>query len=296
MLERVGSRHGSTRDAFDDWLSVAEASLAMLPEHGRQALRGKTAEDSEETRTLFARCAQRWGREGMTEFADMTGILMEAAGEDYLDLLGDVFMEISGNRTDQFFTPMPVAQMMAQINSPEALVHERLKSAIEASPVASAMLIAGAILKDPRLCEAHLIANIIPNAIEQYKPVTLCDPACGSGVMFIAQAACLPAWMTQLGLVQFYGQDIDVRCVRMTKINIMLYGLNGFLAEQVVLRAAATLRDAQAWKTEREEPTEKAQVVPDLAEARRRAEQLQLFAHSAEGTIALKEEPDAKAA
>jgi hypothetical protein len=30
------------------------------------------------------------------------------------------------------------------------------------------------------------------------------------------------------GLVQFYGMDIDMSCVKMAQINMMIYGLNGF--------------------------------------------------------------------
>ena len=33
--------------------------------------------------------------------------------------------------------------------------------------------------------------------------------------------------MVQLGLVQFFGADIDPMCVQMARINIVLYGLNG---------------------------------------------------------------------
>lgn len=55
----------------------------------------------------------------------------------------------------------------------------------------------------------------------------------------LAVASCLPAWMSQYGLVQFYGQDIDPTCALMAQINCRLYGLNGYsLRVAVELNAA----------------------------------------------------------
>ncbi|MFV0443010.1 MAG: N-6 DNA methylase [Planctomycetaceae bacterium] len=44
---------------------------------------------------------------------------------------------------------------------------------------------------------------------------TVCDPCCGSGRMLLAAAEMQPHW-------QFVGQDVDLRCVRMTAINLSL--------------------------------------------------------------------------
>ncbi len=44
----------------------------------------------------------------------------------------------------------------------------------------------------------------------------------------MAAASTLPQWMVQLGLVQFYGADIDMMCVKMARLNCMLYGMNGY--------------------------------------------------------------------
>ena len=57
--------------------------------------------------------------------------------------------------------------------------------------------------------------------------------AVGSGRMLLAAAGCFPGWAVQLGLVQFYGMDIDPTCARMARVNAELYGLNG--------------RDVRAW-------------------------------------------------
>ncbi len=42
---------------------------------------------------------------------------------------------------------------------------------------------------------------------------TVNDPCCGSGRMLLSAAKIQPSW-------QFVGQDVDLRCVRMTAINL----------------------------------------------------------------------------
>ena len=49
---------------------------------------------------------------------------------------------------------------------------------------------------------------------------TVADPCCGSGRMLLAAADVQPHW-------DFVGQDIDLRCVRMTAINMALRNLYG---------------------------------------------------------------------
>ena len=48
------------------------------------------------------------------------------------------------------------------------------------------------------------------------------DPACGSGRTLLAAADIAPQ-------NEFYGQDIDIRCVRMTAINLALRNLYGYV-------------------------------------------------------------------
>lgn len=51
---------------------------------------------------------------------------------------------------------------------------------------------------------------------------TVCDPCCGSGRMLLAVAERQPHW-------EFIGQDIDLRCVRMTAINLALWNRYGYV-------------------------------------------------------------------
>jgi hypothetical protein len=57
----------------------------------------------------------------------------------------------------------------------------------------------------------------------------VCDPCCGSGRMLLAMAEINRHW-------QFVGQDVDLRCVRMTAINLALRGLYGWVIHGNSLR------------------------------------------------------------
>ena len=51
---------------------------------------------------------------------------------------------------------------------------------------------------------------------------SVCDPCCGSGRMLLASADIRPHW-------EFVGQDIDLRCVRMTAISLALRNICGYV-------------------------------------------------------------------
>lgn len=71
----------------------------------------------------------------------------------------------------------------------------------------------------------------------------VCDPCCGSGRMLLAVADLKPHW-------EFIGQDVDLRCVRMTAINLALRNLYGYvvwgnslgLEKRLVYRTGFNLR------------------------------------------------------
>lgn len=222
-----------TSDIFDDWLDMVHATLTMLPDH-MKALResGTLAQDNEETQKTFERIRARYRDNSnyLDRFAKAFAILMNST-EEYQDTVGNVYMEFGSpsKGNGQFFTPFHVAKVMAEINSDHlaGLVHERIKAAIKGDPLAEAMLMMGMALEGNDT-EEWMITRIIPSVASRIEPVKVCDPSCGSGVMFLATASSIPTWMTQMGLVQFSGMDIDQTCVKMCQINVMLYGLNGF--------------------------------------------------------------------
>ncbi len=72
---------------------------------------------------------------------------------------------------------------------------------------------------------------------------TVCDPCCGSGRMLLGVAEQQRHW-------EFIGQDVDLRCVRMTAINLGLRNLYGYvihgnslaLEKKLVYRTGFNLR------------------------------------------------------
>lgn len=72
---------------------------------------------------------------------------------------------------------------------------------------------------------------------------SVCDPCCGSGRMLLAVGDLKPHW-------EFVGQDVDLRCVRMTAINLALRNRYGYviwgnslgLEKRLVYRTGFNLR------------------------------------------------------
>ena len=129
----------------------------------------------------------------------------------------------------QYFTPFSLAKMMAATTTLDLpqLVHQRIKTACQGDPLAESLLLTGFMLKGED-AEGWYFNKLIPAIAHKVEPVTVHDPACGSGVMFLAAASEIPRWMLDWGFVRFSGQDIDQTCVQMAKVNMMLYGLNGY--------------------------------------------------------------------
>jgi hypothetical protein len=136
----------SASQVFEDWLSVTEASLIMLPYHARSVAAGEgMAEDTDEVKALWDRLRQTYDRDGWERFSRAFGHLLNSTatsvGEQcYEDVVGEVFMNF-GQPSDwsgQFFTPMPVAQEMIRMTldpqEVEHVVNERLREAIFAAP------------------------------------------------------------------------------------------------------------------------------------------------------------------
>lgn len=228
-LERCGSAGVSNRDIFQDWLIMVHTSLSKLPDHLRSMRQtGNVTEDDQETARQWERLRDRY--KSASDWDHLTkafAILLEST-EAYQDTVGEIYMEFGypSKGSGQFFTPFHLAQANADMLNISETVHKRILEAIKGNVIAEAMLIAGMALEGAD-SEEWLITRILPLIAERIEPVTVCDPSCGSGVMFLAAASTMPAWMTQMGLVQFYGMDIDQTCVTMCQINVMLYGLNG---------------------------------------------------------------------
>lgn len=255
ILSRIATRsHHRVDRVFEDWLQMVDDALAMMPLHAVAVMQtGELADDPPEIKARFDRIADtyRHALDKKHNFARAMSVLLESAQTGYFDVVGTVYMAINAeNRyAGQYFTPWPVAQMMAQIlvgDSGPVLVIERLMAAADAAanapdapPGLKAARLMGrlAALRDnfalrrvdfPDADFPDWLMEYWTSIAPHYKPVTIDDPAIGSGVMMVAAASLFPRWMLYLGLVQFYGSDIDETCVRMARVNAKLYGLNGF--------------------------------------------------------------------
>ena len=237
-LDRVTAVGRRPSRIFEDWALLTEANLVELPRIYHAAAQGEEHEDLPATQELFERMRAIYHRDFCWEhFTRATAALFESAETGFMDVIGSTYMlfGLPSSQAGQFFTPFPVAQMMAQMTASNVAeeVHGRLRDAISKSPMASAMLLAGLALPEGAGFPYYL-SRVVPAAMEHYDPLKVNDPCCGSGIMFLAHASVTPWWMVQMGLVEYYGQDIDRLCVTMAKINSMLFGLNGRYAPWLV--------------------------------------------------------------
>lgn len=253
LLEKNTAAGVRPHEVFGDWIDLTAATLETIPLRWRAHWAGEPFDDKPETQALFARLRDKYGYHGKNprpyfdRFAECMSLLLEAASVDYMDLPGSVYMEMGvGNvNAGQFFTPMHLAMAMGcMIGNDGREVNANVKAAIAKSPVAQALLIAG-MLVPPHLGLDYLVARVLPHVHGDIERVSVLDPACGSGVMFLAHAASAPQWAVKMGYYQYHGQDVDALCVQMASVNNMLYGLNGFYAPIVVYMAEARLQ--QEW-------------------------------------------------
>ena len=135
------------------------------------------------------------GRRGCDSLAAAFGTLIAAMEETRKDILGDLFEgAITYGENGQFMTSEPVASLLASfsIQDRQEPVHDEQSSDLQ------------------------------PNGILDHRRQSAYDPCCGSGRMLLAIAGRQPHW-------EFIGQDIDLRCVRMTTLNLALRNLYGYV-------------------------------------------------------------------
>ncbi len=231
---------------FEDWLALAEASLMMLPAHARSVAEGKSyAEDPEWVQMLWNRLQEVYTVDEWQHLYGAFRLLVDSTADPtgevvFQDPLGAVFMEFGAPNdwAGQFFAPFPVALIMSQMTldvlAIEAEVHARVRTALLATEGGELLYMAWVMAlvrsHDDGVSAFSMFAEqIYPRICATYQPYRLADPACGSGVLLLAAVAMLPAWLTQWGLVEFHGTDIDARCVRMTHVNLMLYGTASYV-------------------------------------------------------------------
>lgn len=81
--------------------------------------------------------------------------------------------------------------------------------------------------------ERTLVNNLLPMIAANMLPITVADPACGSGTLLLAVSTRFPAFAIEAPLIKFVGFDLDPVCVQMARLNEILYGFNGHFAASV---------------------------------------------------------------
>lgn len=206
----------------------------MLPAHARALTEtGAMAEDDEEAQALWERLQRNgYDADDFTAFRDAYQSLclsvVDVDGSiDYHDTLALVYESWAGanENVGQFFTPWSVCEMMAQVAAGN--IREELRDRIVAAIGRDAIEGMG-YNPDLPYTLRHIAETLLPHYIAHYDPITVCDPAVGSGSMLLAVAKLVPDWANQWGLVHYYGQDIDHTAHLMASVNLMLRGMNGY--------------------------------------------------------------------
>lgn len=232
-LSRILASGGGTHQIYDDWLDMVHASLEALPRHVESAVSsGTLAPDTPEVAKMFESIYARYHHKEYVQEAFRTAfwILMNSAehGYEFGDVIGDVYEEWgnANHWAGQYFTPWGLCRMMAKMTITDELLYERMETAYRESPYGKMH----ALLSPDRISAfvREQGESLVPLIAEYIKPVTISDPAVGSGKLLLAAAAQFPQWAVQWGLVQFYGMDIDQTCVKMAQVNMMLHGINGY--------------------------------------------------------------------
>jgi hypothetical protein len=291
-LEICSSMSGfRVTQTFEHWLGIVEETLKAMPRHAKSLKENGTfAEDNEEGKKAFS-VIEQYGRDNQENrdrcyqtFAEAFALLMMSASTgEYIDVLGNVYMQLGCGSIGlgQYFTPMNIAKCMAEMTmcDIERTIHDRIKDALcKSENVYGQAVLLTSIIVEPGEVQRFFFETVLPAAMPYYEPITVLDPAVGSGVMLLAAASAIPPWATQLGLVRFYGMDIDQTCVQMCRINIMLYGLNGShiaLFSELSPQAISNIPEpfSSLYKRAQEEP----EAILEVTEEFNKARQLTLF-------------------
>lgn len=171
-------------------------------------------------------------RDLLDDAAKLSGVSRDQAFDDFLQMSVCAF---SGGRMEEEYLVAVqkhahgeqgqrgcdrIAEALAQV----VLIMERTRADVLGDLLQGAISHgnAGQYFTPQPVCD--LMARLTIDEAEQdsQEPRTVCDPCCGSGRMLLAAAKLRPHW-------RFVGQDIDLRCVRITALNLALNNLYGWV-------------------------------------------------------------------
>jgi len=111
----AGFHHNrNIRDVFVDWLEVAACAIHQEPYHLGLVPRDT---DFDKVEAEYMAAIKKYTKEELDVFARLFGITKMALWEKKTDFLGQIYMdlEISNDRSGEFFTPFEVSLMMAKM-------------------------------------------------------------------------------------------------------------------------------------------------------------------------------------
>ncbi len=238
-LEHVGG-YRRPRDVFGDWLDLVEASLHMLPQ---QALhmrmhRQPMPPDQEpaEIQAVFKRVMGHYGKrweDAQKLFHEAYHILTDAAHGMVFDALGAIYMalEIGNARAGQYFSPWAIARVMPEMIMAdiEAEILDYIGEALDAWPGSEPYRFMGMQWgrAHPETTKYLWYKHLDPLYFMTQRFRVL-EPCSGSGIFVLGAISVTPPWIVTEQLCEYYCVDIDPMCAQMTRINLCLYGANGY--------------------------------------------------------------------
>lgn len=210
LLEATSQHSGVSRgQAFEDFLTMSVCALS-----GGQM-------ETQYLETVQKHTSGKPGKRGCDSLAQMFGELVTAMEQDtrdeMKDILGDLFQgAITYGERGQYLTPMPLCKAMARmtIGRPPESGEEHHESPLEPG-----------VWTDDHAAAPAAVSAAVEREAMPFLPSErrrVCDPCCGSGRMLLAAAEVNRRF-------EFVGQDIDLRCVRMTALNLAFRNLYGYV-------------------------------------------------------------------
>ena len=184
-LEKAVAPDGQGAQRFLSWLDRSQ-TLAHMPWYSRwRAVIELWFSAIKRDEVTYARCVEELKEPAVNEAVQHFAMLMVEMHTDPRDILGPIYQEASVNdkkRMAQYFTPNTVAMAMAQMST----------------------------------------ADMHRDQFNKPEGLTICEPACGTGVMIIQALRCIHERFGQWGLNRTSVTliDLDAMCGMMAALQL----------------------------------------------------------------------------
>ena len=244
---------------FESFVDACHVVLGGLPHLLRCAAHREPLTDTPEIAEAWRQVTGKFKPGTIQLMSEAFGVLLRATWLpkenrlSYADVIGSVYMQFlpagKWRPHAQFFTPQPVANMMAQMAmlGVEDEFYHRLADACESDPALKAMAwMCGVLGHAEELTQPTrewFLTRVWSEALRKMDKFRVIDPCVGSGVMLLGAASACPRWLIDCGFVEFYGVDIDPLCCQLARLNLRLYGLSAVAlpADALTMEQAAAL-------------------------------------------------------